>query len=222
MDNDTATTISVVHSSGSGKIVAEMSAGSGSTIDFDGPGKPRFIGFSKNGRCEVVEGNYGFDSTGTPENRGRLTYKQSNASVAIPYIVTGSKDIYEYHLKYLELTTVKEVATGYYVAYCTKAVAFDNSITTLTQKHLTYKLPEDGELVISNGKLKFGDIYVIPNYDLTGTEMDACAKQKDEISLLENWVSYDRSKNAPTLTTNERKLAAANSSLRECRERQAK
>jgi hypothetical protein len=125
-------------------------------------------------------------------------------------------------MKYLELTTVKDVATGFYVAYCTKAAAFDSSITTLTRKHLTHKLTEDGELVISNGKMKSGDVYVIPNYDLTGTEIDACAKQKEKIALHENWVSYDRSKNTPTLTTNERKLAAANSSLRECRERHSK
>lgn len=221
MDNHTATTICMVHGSGSRKIAAVMSAGSGSSIDFDGAGEPRFIGFSKDGRCEVVEGKYGLDSTGKPENRGRLIYKQSSASVAIPYIVTGSSDIYEYHLKYLELTTVKDVATGSYVAYCTKAVAFDNSITTLTRK-TSYTLPEDGELVISNGRMKIGDVYVVPNYDLTGTEIDACAKQNEEVALLENWVSYDRSKSAPTLTTNERKLAAATSSLRECRERQSK
>jgi hypothetical protein len=69
-------------------------------------------------------------------------------------------------LKYLELTTVGNETNGY-SAYATKAIAFDNKVETLSQTN-TFNLPEQGQLVITNGIIHFGDVYVSPNYDLSG------------------------------------------------------
>jgi maltoporin len=58
-----------------------------------------------------------------------------------------------------------------YGAYTTKAIAFDNNVETLSggkTTKTTYKLPEGGQLVIDNGKIKIGDNYISPNYDCSG------------------------------------------------------
>ncbi|MGO9270974.1 MAG: hypothetical protein ACLQOO_12085 [Terriglobia bacterium] len=150
-------------------------AGAGSIVVYDGKrnGVPIFIGFAVNGR---VQGEYGVDGTGRPENKGRVIYRGG----MMPYTVTGTDNIYTYHLKYLELTTVGDAAHNYR-AYATKAIASDNYAEALKGGTITYKLPEGAELIIDNGKIKVGDNYISPNYDLTG-EIEVSQAPRPETS----------------------------------------
>jgi hypothetical protein len=158
------TTIGVIQGT-SGRPVAKMSASAGTIINYNAKGTPNFIAFAD--PKGTIQGKYGITMTG-PENKGRLLYKQVTANEAIPYVVVGAKDIYTYHLKYLELTTAS-ADSKIFVAYATKAIAFDNRVDTLSkQLDLTFKLPEGGYLVVDRGKLKFGENLINPNYDLTG------------------------------------------------------
>jgi hypothetical protein len=139
-------------------------AGARTIIVFDTGGVPMMVGFAYEERGEdVVQGQYGVDGTGKPKNDGRLIYRGS----AMPYVVTGAKDICTYHLSYLELTTVKD-AEGAYRAYAIKAIASDNKVETLGGGISTYKLPEGRQFVIDHGKIRIGDKYVTPNYDCSG------------------------------------------------------
>ena len=158
------TTVSMIQGT-DGRPVANMSASAGTIINYDGSGKPNFIGFAEAPQG-TVQGEYGTALTGgEPKNKGRIIYKQANPNEAMPYSVIGEKDIYMYHLKYLEVTTVGKGQS--FGAYATKAVAFDNKVEMLSGA-TTYKLPEGGQLDIENGKIKFGDNYISPNYDLSG------------------------------------------------------
>ncbi len=143
-----------------------LSAGAGTIIFYDSEGAPNFIAFAQppNG---LVQGEYGIDGTG-PKNKGRLIYRQINPNIAMAYTVFTRNDIYIYHLKYLELTTAGNDTEGYNT-YATKAIAFDNKVFSASkQLNITCKLIEGGQLVISNGKIRFGDNYVSPNYTLSG------------------------------------------------------
>jgi hypothetical protein len=146
MDNGTDTRIGDVAQTKS----AAVYAGSGTVIGFDDAGSPDFIGFIGGGDCRrgTVEGKYGIDGTGQPENKGRLIYKGG----VMTYVVIGANHVYTYHLKYLALTTVGNHAQGY-GAYATKAIAVDN---------------EGGQLVVHNGKIRIGDNYITPTYGLSG------------------------------------------------------
>ncbi|MGO9270975.1 MAG: hypothetical protein ACLQOO_12090 [Terriglobia bacterium] len=151
-----------------GDAYTTLYAGAGSIIVYDAKrnGVPILIGFAANG---LVQGEYGVDGTGRPKNKGRVVYRQTDPSEAMPYVVMDEKDIniYTYHLKYLELTSVGNDAQCCR-AYATKAVAFDNKVEELGKPNITYQLPQGGQLVIVNGKIKIGDNYISPNYDLTG------------------------------------------------------
>jgi hypothetical protein len=147
---------------------ATLSAGAGTIVVFDDKvnGLPAFIGFAEMPKG-TVQGKYGLDDKKKPENKGRIIYKSAGS---IPYSVIGRKDIYMYHLKYLELTTVGDDTNGYR-AYVTKAIAFDNQEETLSKTN-TFILPEGGQLVVDDGRIKIGDNYITPNYDLSGKIID--------------------------------------------------
>ena len=161
---ESETTISQIRGS-DGKPVAIMSAGAGTIVAYDGTrnGLPALIGFATKG---IVEGKYGADASG-PQNHGRVIYKQSDPATAVPYSVVGPKDIYIFHLKYLELTSAVDNKKDY-GAYATKAIAFDNKVETLSKQPLTFTLPPGGQLAVPNGKIKIGDYLISPNYDLSG------------------------------------------------------
>lgn len=141
-------------------------AGAKTIVAYDSNGLPEIVSFDINGR---VQGAYGVDGNGLPTNKGRLIYKQANPNLALPYQALGAKDLYTYHLRSLELTTVQNAAKEYR-PYITKAVAFDNKVEVTGKPSITYKIPDGGQLVIVNGKIKFGDVLVSPgsNYDLSG------------------------------------------------------
>jgi hypothetical protein len=138
-------------------------ANAGTIVNYDSKGTPDFIGFANSNG--IIQGKYGIDGTGQAENKGRLIYKQTNKG--FPFVVTGQTNIYKYNLKYLELTTVGNKEQGYR-AYAIKAIAFDNKVDTLSEKNITYKMPEGGQLVIDHGKIKIGDNNISPNYNSSG------------------------------------------------------
>jgi hypothetical protein len=146
-----------------GGYVGDYYAGAGTIIHYGNSGVPDLIGFAQ-GTNWLVQGKYGIDGTG-PENKGRLMFK-AHLNEAMPYAVMGKTNIYMCHLRYLELTTVGDETNGYR-AFATKAIAFDNRLESLTQTN-TFKLPEGGQLVVRNGKMKIGDSYISPNYKLSG------------------------------------------------------
>ena len=123
-------------------------AGAQTIVVYNTKGKPMMIGFQvTNEKGEkVVQGEYGVDRSGNPENGGRLIYKG-----AISYQVLIASGTNTYHLSYLELTTVKDAKYGYR-AYAIKAISSEGS-----------------QLSIVDGKIKFGDILVYPYYSLGGT-----------------------------------------------------
>ncbi|MGO9610578.1 MAG: hypothetical protein ACLPT4_13150 [Verrucomicrobiia bacterium] len=158
-----------------GQPGATMSVSAGTIITFDSGGQPQFIRFSQVGPNGTEEQrDFGVDGTG-PKNKGRLIYKTTNLNKPIPYMVIGIGAVYQYHLKYLELTTAGNETNGYN-AYATKAIAFDNKVEILTNNMqkvefiptLPYKLPEGGQLAIDNGRIKIGDRYISPTYELKG------------------------------------------------------
>jgi hypothetical protein len=153
-----------------------MSASAGTIIVFDSRinGLPIFIAFSEAPKW-LVQGKYGIDVTGRPENKGRLIYRSDEAP--IPYVVTGQKDIYSIYFSYLELTTVENSPHGSTRAFAIKAIASNNIVKSLSRGTLEYRLqlPRDNHLDIVNGEIKIEDNYIVPNYDLTGdisTELD--------------------------------------------------
>jgi hypothetical protein len=160
------TTISQLHGS-DGIPCATMSAGAKTIVAFDDYGTPAIISLAiTNGQGkEAVQGEYGIDPKGQPQNGGRLIFKPLRGTM--PFTVIGPTEIYTYHLKYLELTTVKTDADGYR-AYATKAIAFDNIAETASKTNIAYTIPDGGQLFITNGMIKFGNNYVIPNYELSG------------------------------------------------------
>lgn len=150
-------------------------AGAGTIVAFDGRGLPGLISFAvptKDGTDGIIQGKFGIDGTGRPENSGRVIYKQGLPDRAMPYLVTGAHGIYKYHLKYLELTTVGKGQD--YHAYAVKALAFDNVIETPSKDGkqwpatARFRLSPDGQLAVDNGKIKIGDSLISPNYDLSG------------------------------------------------------
>lgn len=151
-------------------------AGAGTFLVFDNKGIPSFIAFaSKNAQGEgIFQKEYGVDDAGRPLNKGRLIYRGQ----AMNYAAIGSNMVYFYHLKYLELTTVGDDASGYR-AYAVRAFASDNKLESSNggpSSYSSYKLPEGGELVIDKGQIKFGETCVRPNYDLTGKVVAPQAK----------------------------------------------
>jgi hypothetical protein len=101
-------------------VTVKMVASAGTVLVFDNGGKPAAIGFAQEPKG-IIQAEYGIDETG-PKDKGRLIFKPANTNEAMPYFVIGEKDIFTYHLKYLELTT----SGNDYSAYATKAIAFDN------------------------------------------------------------------------------------------------
>jgi hypothetical protein len=146
----------------------KMFAGPGTIVHFDDKGLPAIMTFLIKAN-NTVEGEYGIDASGRPNNSGRLIFKQADPSVPMPFVVNGAKDIYTYHLGYLEVTTA-ELKLKDYRPYAIKAIAFDNKVEVLGKPSVTYKMPEGGLLPIVNGKIKFGDDYVSPgpDYNLSG------------------------------------------------------
>jgi len=143
----------------------EQYAGAGTVVLFDNRGKAIFIAFARadaQGQG-IFQGEYGVDSAGRRLNDGRLIYKGD----PLTYLVAGPKDIYKYHLKYLELTTAGDEAHGRR-AYATKAIAFDNKVEKSAGAPSAYELPEGGRMIIDKGEIKFGENLASPNYDLSG------------------------------------------------------
>jgi len=146
---------------------ATMSAASGTIVHFSAMGYPDFISALSKADEKKVEGLYGTNEKGLPDNSGRLVFKAFSGQ-AMPYTVfKGTNGILVYHLKYLAITTAGNDTNGY-SAYATKAIAFDNKVETLSQTNVGFKMPEGGQLVIDKGRIKFGDNYISPNYDLSG------------------------------------------------------
>jgi hypothetical protein len=145
----------------------QMYSGPGTIVHFGDNGLPDFLSFEMKA-TKTVQGEYGIDATGRPKNRGRLLFRPANPDIAMPYVVNAAKDIYTYHLKYLELTTVQNGQV--YRPYVTKAIAFDNKVEVSGKASTTYKMPEGRQVVIVNGKIKFGDTVVShsKSYNLSG------------------------------------------------------
>jgi hypothetical protein len=159
---DTETLISRIQSHGT--PVASMYASAKTIVHYDDTGTPDIISFDINGK---VQGLYGIDGAGRPANTGRVFFKP--IGTAMPYLVTGPKGIYTYHLKYLEITTVRD-SDKTYRAYATKAIPFDNKVDAASkQPASTFDLPPGGQLVIDHGKIKIGENYISPGYSLSGT-----------------------------------------------------
>jgi hypothetical protein len=135
-----------------------MYSGPGTIVQFDDNGLPDLMSFEIKA-TKTAQGAYGLDATGRPENSGRLIFKQANTNAGMPYMVIGAKDIFTYHLKYLELTTVRNIAKECR-PYVTKAIAFDNKVDVSGKASITYKMPKGGQLAIVKGKIKFGDTIV--------------------------------------------------------------
>jgi hypothetical protein len=146
---------------------ATMSAGSGTIVHFSAMGYPDFISALSKADEKKVEGLYGINEKGLPENSGRLVFK-ANPGQAMPYTVfNGTNGTLVYHLTYLAITTAGNDTNGY-SAYATRAIAFDNKVETISQTNVGFKMPEGGQLVIDRGRIKIGDNYINPNFDLSG------------------------------------------------------
>jgi hypothetical protein len=177
MTNGTDTVIGEIPE-GSGTI----SAGSGTIIHFSDRGRADFIAYARGGDCgkgSVVDGEYGIDGTGQPENKGRLIIKGKD----IPYGVMGGKDgFHTYHLSYLALTTVEEDKHRF-GPYATKATSSDGK-----------------QLVIISGKIQIGDILVSPSsYGLTGDVSVALAEPTQQVKNPGSAIGQDGSTQTPKI-----------------------
>jgi len=133
---------------------AFVSAGSGTIVHFSNGGASDFIGFAQpdeHGQ-DKVQGLYGVDANGRPQNNGRLIFTQMNSNEPMKFLVRGSKPEV-YNLKRLEITTVCADSKGSREchAFATVAVLFDNT-----------------QLVIESGMIKMGGSLIAPSYLLSG------------------------------------------------------
>ena len=149
-----------------------MSAGSGTIVHFNANGSPDFIAALSKADEKKVEGFYGINEKGLPENSGRLVFKAAPGQAMLYNVENGTNGFLIYHLTYLAITTAGNDTNGFH-AYVTKAIAFDDKVETLWltngwQTNVGFKMPEGGQLVIDKGRIKVGDNYISPDYALSG------------------------------------------------------